>query len=79
MKKSILNLGQALNKAEQKSIAGGGINFIGSSCYTSMSRCNSAMAAAISHGADPAQTRCEPCILHWGASGFEVRIYGTLF
>ncbi|WP_420552338.1 hypothetical protein [Tenacibaculum aiptasiae] len=79
MKKSIISLGKTLNKKEQKLINGGGITFIGSSCYTSMSRCNSAMAAAISNGADPAQTSCEPCTLHWGGSGFEVRIYGTLF
>ncbi|WP_299161215.1 hypothetical protein [uncultured Tenacibaculum sp.] len=79
MKKSILNLGKTLNKAEQKSISGGfGVNFIGSICYTSQSRCNSAMASAISYGADPAQTRCESCTTEWGAPGFMVRIYATL-
>mgnify|MGYP000032349481 CR=1 FL=1 len=80
MKKQISNLGKALNKVEQKSISGGfGANyFIGSICYTSQSRCNSAMASAISHGADPTQTRCESCTTEWGASGFMARIYATI-
>ncbi|WP_299678619.1 hypothetical protein [uncultured Tenacibaculum sp.] len=76
MKKSILNIGKALNKAEQKNINGGfGELFIGSSCYTTQSRCNSAMAAAISNGANPSCTRCEPCTTFFGTSGFQVRIY----
>ena len=79
MKKSILKLGNVLNKKDQKSINGGFDSpFIGSNCYTRRDRCNSAMAAAISHGADPATTRCVSCTTEWGASGFMVRIYGTL-
>ncbi len=79
MKKSILNIGHILNKAEQKTINGGinlGGPFLGSNCYTSQSRCNSAMAAAISNGANPATTRCVTCTTFFGSSGFEVRIYG---
>lgn len=79
MKKSILSIGRALNKSDLKSIKGGvGKPFIGSSCYSSQSSCNSAMAAAISNGADPAQTRCVACTTFWGTPGFMVRIYGTL-
>lgn len=76
MKKSIANIGKSLNRTEQKSINGGlGSHFIGSTCYTSQRRCNSAMASAIANGANPATTRCVACTTFFGTSGFEVRIY----
>lgn len=76
MKKSILKFGKALDKKEQKTINGGfGNPFIGSPCYLSQGRCNSAMSAAISNGANPTCTRCEPCTTFFGSSGFQVRIF----
>ncbi|WP_442264474.1 hypothetical protein ACSIGC_08860 [Tenacibaculum sp. ZS6-P6] len=76
MKKSILNIGKKLNKTQQKKITGGfGDLFIGSSCYTSLSRCNSAMSSAIANGANPACTKCEQCTTFFGTTGYQVRIY----
>ncbi|WP_095069138.1 hypothetical protein [Tenacibaculum jejuense] len=77
MKKSILNIGKALNKAEQRNINGGlrGDVFIGSGCFSTQRRCNSAVAAAISNGANPTCTRCVPCTTFFGTSGFEARIF----
>jgi len=73
-------MGKALNKVEQKKVNGGfslipGPPFIGSSCYSTQRRCNSAWSAAIANGANPTCTRCVPCTTDFGTPGFEVRIY----
>lgn len=51
MKKSILSLGKSISKKEQQNINGGltGSPFLGSRCYTSLGRCNSAMSSAINN------------------------------
>jgi bacteriocin-like protein len=64
-----------LSKSELKSINGGfGGLFIGSSCYTTMSRCNTALASAISNGANPATSSCESCTTFSGSQGYMVQI-----
>lgn len=73
--KSLKKLGTTLSKKEQKEINGGlgGGPFLGSICYTTLSRCEDALASAIGFGADPNRSRCVPCTTSWGAPGFMVR------
>lgn len=71
--KSLKNLGQTLSKSEQKTIHGGRDAFIGSICYGTMSRCQAALASAISNGANPVTSGCVSCTTPWGTSGFMVQ------
>ena len=73
--KSLKKLGTTLSKQEQKAVNGGFGDgpFLGSICYTTMSRCTAALMSAIGYGANPATSSCVPCTTSWGAPGFMVQ------
>jgi hypothetical protein len=74
MKKSILNIGKALNRKEQKQIGGG--NFIGSDCRTSCPSWNyEGQNVPCGTFIGGFGSQCFSCTTFGGNPGYECRIF----